>query len=520
LKKTPLDNISFFEHSNHHCLLNNISRGIERECLRINPDGFIAQTKHPPSLGASLTNPFITTDFSESMIEFITPVFNTPKKLIKFLNDLHVFTVKNIGEEQLWPLSMPCLQEKQHIPIADYGNSNNGKFKKLYRIGLHHRYGSNMQTISGIHYNFSMPKEFWPAYHSHLKSRKSIKDFKSECYLNLIRNVHQYGWLISYLFGASPSVCPHFISSKEQAEKMLLSENYKNLYLPYATSLRMSHLGYQNKASTQIAICHRNLDNYVEDLRLAVQTKDPNWEKLGIFQNGNRIQISDSILQIENEYYSSIRPKRKTLPNERPTTALLKRGVEYVEFRNVDINPFFAIGIGESQVKFLDIFLTWCLLRKSLSCNHETQTHQKYNQEMVVLSGRTKDLTLQSEKKEIKLVDWALEIFEELKIISILFNKATDDEYSETLKLYKTYLHNPEKTYSALLLKETLQESLLQLGLDKSNLYKNYFLQQKLTDDMHKIFTTAAIDSFNFQEKMEMGDTETFEDYINNYFEN
>jgi len=520
LKKTPLDNISFFEHSNHHYLLNNISRGIERECLRINPDGFIAQTKHPQSLGASLTNPFITTDFSESMIEFTTPVFNTPKKLVKFLNDLHVFTVQNIGEEQLWPLSMPCLQKNQNIPIAEYGNSNNGKFKKLYRIGLHHRYGSNMQTISGIHYNFSMPEEFWLAYQSHLKSQKSIMDFKSEGYLNLIRNVHQFGWLINYLFGASPSVCPNFITSKEQTKNMLLSDNHKNFYLPYATSLRMSHLGYQNKVSTQIAICHRNLDNYIEDLRLAVLTKDPNWEKLGIFKNGNRIQISDSILQIENEYYSSIRPKRRTLPNERPTTALLKRGVEYVEVRNVDINPFFAIGIGESQVKFLDIFLTWCLLRESLNCNHEAQTHQKYNQEMVVLYGRTKNLVLRREKKEIKLATWALEIFEELEIISNLFDKATDDGYSETIKLYKTCLDYPEKTYSANLLKETLQDSLFQLGLEKSNLYKNYFLQQKLTDDMHNLFTSSATNSFNLQEKMENDNSKSFEDYLNNYLKN
>jgi len=520
LKKTPLDNISFFEHAEHHCLLNHISRGIERECLRISPDGTIAQTRHPESLGTSLTHPFITTDFSESMIEFITPIFNTPKQLLKFLNDLHIFAVNNIGEEMLWPLSMPCLQKNQPIPIAEYGDSNIGKFKRLYRIGLHHRYGSNMQIISGIHYNFSMPEEFWPAYRNYLQNQKSIMDFKSDGYLNLIRNVHQYGWLISYLFGASPSVCPHFISSKKQTKDMILSDNYKNFYLPHATSLRMSHLGYQNNASTQIAICHRHLDSYVEDLRQAVQTKDPNWEKLGIFKNGNRIQISDSILQIENEYYSSIRPKRRTLPKERPTTALLKRGVEYVELRNVDINPFSAIGISESQVKFLDIFLTWCLLRKSLNCNHETQTHQKYNQEIVVLHGREKNLPLRKEKKEIKLSQWAIEIFKELEIISNYFDKATGDGYQETVKLYKTFLDDPEKTFSAHVLKETLKDSLFQLGLEKSNLYKDYFLHQDLSNDMQTFFTSSVANSFHLQKKLEEDNHETIEDYLNDYLKN
>jgi len=520
LKKAFIKNMNFFEDSDNLSFLGNISRGVERECLRIKPDGTIALTKHPQNLGASLTNPFITTDFSESMIEFITPVFNSPHKLIKFLNDLHVFTVQNIKEERLWPLSMPCLQENQTIPIAEYGNSNLGKFKRLYRIGLHHRYGSNMQIISGLHYNYSMPEDFWPAYQNHLQNQKAITDFKSDGYFNLIRNIHQYGWLISYLFGASPSVCPYFISTKAETQNMILSDNHKNLYLPYATSLRMSHLGYQNKASTQIAICHRHLDSYVEDLRQAVHTKDTRWEKLGIFNHGSRIQVSDSILQIENEYYSSIRPKRRTLPMERPTTALLRRGVEYVELRNVDINPFIATGISEVQVKFLDIFLTWCLLRKSLNCNHETQTHQKYNQEIVVLYGRSKDILLRREKNKIELSKWALEIFEELEILCNFFDKATGDEYFETLKFYKACLEDPARTCSAQLLEETLQDSLFQLGLEKSKLYRDYFLQQKLTEDMQNLFVFSAADSFNIKEKIEKDNSESFEDYLNNYLKN
>ena len=186
--------------------LKGIRRGIEKESLRVRPDGTLALTPHPAALGSALTHPHITTDFSESQLELITGVHASVEGCLEELTQIHQFVYRAIGDEMLWVASMPCgLPADEAIPIGRYGTSNVGRAKSVYRMGLAHRYGRRMQTISGIHYNFSMP------------------GVTNEGYFALIRNFRRHSWLLLYLFGASPAVCSSFVAGRAH-ELQQLSE--------------------------------------------------------------------------------------------------------------------------------------------------------------------------------------------------------------------------------------------------------------------------------------------------------
>ena len=148
-------------------LLTQIGRGIERECLRVTAEGTLAQTPHPRALGSALTHPSITTDYSEALLEFITPVSRDIDETLDILARIHGFVYRQLGDELLWSSSMPCIVSGDAgIPVARYGQSNVGRMKTVYRYGLGHRYGRLMQAIAGVHYNFSMPEAYWARAHA------------------------------------------------------------------------------------------------------------------------------------------------------------------------------------------------------------------------------------------------------------------------------------------------------------------------------------------------------------------
>ncbi|HEX4975680.1 MAG TPA: glutamate--cysteine ligase, partial [Pseudomonadales bacterium] len=187
--------------------LKQLRRGIEKESLRVTPEGRLAQTPHSKRLGSALTNPAITTDYSEALLEFITPAFPSVDETLAYLKKTHVFTYQNIENELLWVNSMPCIMgDDDGIPIAQYGTSNSGRMKTVYRNGLGYRYGRRMQTIAGIHYNFSFPDEFWQAFQVNEQNTQTLRDFASSSYFALIRNFQRFSPLLIYLFGASPAV--------------------------------------------------------------------------------------------------------------------------------------------------------------------------------------------------------------------------------------------------------------------------------------------------------------------------
>lgn len=379
------------------------NRGIERETLRVDAGGTLAKTPHPQGLGSALTHPSITTDYSESLLEFITSVHNSPDAALDELAQLHRFTYTQLPDEQLWPLSMPSvLPPETEIPIAWYGSSHVGRLKTIYRHGLWHRYGRVMQTIAGVHYNWSMPTEFWQDWAKRSGWEGDLQRFINEEYFALIRGFRRHSWLLLYLFGASPAIDRSF-AHKGHDELIALGED--TLYSPYATTLRMSDMGYSNNAQSSLYVCFNSLQTYSETLTEAIHTLYPKYQTIGTKVGDDYRQISANLLQIENEYYSDLRPKRVARTGEKPIHALNDRGVEYIEVRCLDIDPFSPSGVDKERMVFVDLFLFWCLVQDNPLVPKEECFLLRDNNLNVAAFGRDPDLMLNIRGEGIRLPD-------------------------------------------------------------------------------------------------------------------
>ncbi|MEJ0099683.1 MAG: glutamate--cysteine ligase [Pseudomonadota bacterium] len=341
------------------------SRGLERESLRVTPEGALAHTPHPQVLGSALTSEHITTDFSESLIEMVTPAFTQSWELLQYLCDLHQFVYQRLGDEMLWATSMPCpLANDAEVPTAYYGKSHVGRMKYVYREGLRNRYGALMQAISGVHFNYSFAPKFWEVYAALRGQGAGVTaDFRSASYFDLVRNYRRLGWIVLYLFGTSPVVGRDFLGDSTAGLERL---DARTAYGPYATSLRMSDIGYRNRNQAGVTVSLNGLDEYLRDLRRAVSTPHPAFEKIGLKRGDRWMQLSTSVLQIENEYYRPIRPKRVAKSGESPSSALRRGGVEYIEMRALDVSAFDPVGVNQTKLRFLEAFAALCLLKTSL----------------------------------------------------------------------------------------------------------------------------------------------------------
>jgi len=427
------------------------SIGLEKECLRVDVHGKLSQQPHPKSLGSALTNPFITTDFSEALLEFITPPEKSVPASLDWLKKIHQFVFSELGDESIWGASMPCIVAGEDgIPIAQYGSSNSGMMKTVYRRGLGHRYGKMMQAIAGVHFNYSVQEEFWPYYRALLKQDNvPLTDFVSEHYFNLIRNLKRFGWLVFYLFGASPAICKSFLSGQPGKLEKFDENTY---YLPYATSLRMGDIGYTNKKENETGVqaCYDNLPSYVNCLTKAIETPCPEYEKIGVKVDEEYRQLNANILQIENEYYSTIRPKQPLVKNEKPVRALAKRGVQYIELRSLDLNLYEPMGVGETQLYFLEALMLFCLLKESPEISKAEREMMDDNDSMVAHQGRNPLLTLRNDGKEVPLQSWGRELLEEMQpICEILDEQNETSAYSQALNSQKAAIEDASLTPSA-----------------------------------------------------------------------
>jgi glutamate--cysteine ligase len=498
-----------------------IRRGIERETLRVKPDGTLSQLDHPPALGAALTHPLITTDFSESLLEFITPAQTNIDVTIAQLTDIHRFALSNIADEQLGAGSMPCfIKHQDEIRLAYYGTSNVGRMKTVYRQGLKNRYGSMMQAISGVHFNFSVPTEFWQHYQTMLGDQSELADFMSEQYFGLIRNYKRYVWLIVYLFGASPALCKSFLQGRQSKYAFeLLGKG--TLYLPYATSLRMSDLGYTNSAQSALNVSYNNLPDYIKGLQQAITTPSTQYQGIGVKVDDTYQQLNTNILQIENEFYSTIRPKRTTQSGERPTCALAKRGVEYIEVRALDVNPFSPVGISAEQMRFLDVFLLYCLLQESPSMSAEEQDLADQNLRKVVTDGRRLNLELLDGATPRLMQDWAEQLFADLMPLAHWLDTAYGgDKYQAVIKHFYLSLLDPGKTFSGQLLaqlKASKQDN-SQFNLDLAALHQKTLLATEYQFYSETQFRQMATDSISAQQQIEQQDIVSFDNYLKQYF--
>lgn len=501
--------------------LTGIGRGIEREALRVLPEGKLSEQPHAYNIGSALTHPQITTDYSETLLEFITPVSFSPETAIAQLQDIQKFTLSQIDGELLWPLSMPCfVDDDDKIPLAQYGTSNIGKMKTTYRQGLKNRYGSMMQVISGIHFNFSFSQDFWLSLQKINKNTGALDDFISERYFALIRNYKRFCWLIPYLYGSSPAICSSFLQDKPQQLPFKKSES-GYLYLEYATSLRMSDLGYTNSAQSALQICYNSIESYIAGVQKAISLRSTEFAEIGVKVDGQYQQLNGNVLQIENELYAPIRPKRVAKSGEKPSEALQSRGVEYIEVRALDINPFVDTGISIEQIYFLDIFLTYCALLPNDGLDADIQQVYEANMDEVVLRGRDPALMLNDGDKEKSLPQWGNEIFTDLTRIALLLDKANNSsKYQQSIERELAKINDSCLTPSARILDlvVTQGQSLTQIALTAAAKYRESQLSSDYQFYDEKSFIASVDLSHQEQASIEANDKLSYDDFLNEYF--
>ncbi len=495
--------------------------GLEKESLRVSPEGAIATTAHPAPLGSALTHPYITTDYSEALTEFITPPLNNIPELLSSLRDTQLFAYQHLGDELLWAASMPCvLSGGENIPIAEYGASNIGAMKTVYRRGLGHRYGRMMQVIAGVHYNYSVPEQFWPIYQEMEQDKRPTRAFIDDAYLGLIRNLQRFGWLIPYLFGASPAICKSFLNGRATDFQELDPFTY---FEPYATSLRMGDIGYTNsrEAGVGIKANYDSLADYIASLRHAIRFPCPLWEKIGVKVDGRYEQLNANILQIENEYYSTVRPKQVPGLYEMPTQALSQRGVRYVELRSVDLNLFEPAGINEQQVRFLELFMLYCLLQDSPPINELEQQAIDDNLLKTAHQGRDPQLKLQRNGERIGLAEWGSELCDGMQAICEQLDMGEPTQpYQQVLTASQAVLLDPESTPSARVLRQMRQNSepFFHFAKRTSQEHKDYFCSLKLSADQQAFYERESLLSRQRQLEIEASDSHSFDEFLRRYF--
>lgn len=494
--------------------------GLEKEGLRVSPAGTVAATPHPPSLGSALTHPYITTDFSEALLELITPPTPRVSETLAWLADLHGFVYRHLGDETLWATSMPCIIEgARAIPLAVYGTSNAARMKTVYRRGLGNRYGRTMQAIAGVHFNFSFGDDFW-ALHQDLEEDASAPvHFRSECYMAMVRNLQRFGWLIPYLFGASPAVCRSFAQGRDTA---LTAFDATTLYAPFATSLRMGDIGYQNRQTegTGMKASYDSLDSYIRSLTWAIETPCPNYETIGVKVGARYEQLNANVLQIENEYYSTVRPKQITQWLEKPTLALRRRGVRYVELRSLDVDCFHPLGVAEEQLHFLEVFMLWCLLLESPRINARERQAIDRNQVQSAHRGREPGLELDRDGAAVPLLDWAAALLETMEPVAGLLDGLRGGDCGASLRVQQEKVKDPDLTPSARMLAgmrasgEGFHDFARRLSEDHAQRWRSHVLNPAREAELVHLVATSTCR----QAEIEASDDVDFDTFLARYF--
>ena len=497
----------------HPDILGKSLRGIEKEGLRVDTRGSLSERPHPAALGSALTHPRITTDYSEALLELITGTHTKVDSLMSELDEVHRVVASTLTDELMWNHSMPArLPADNQIPIGWYGTSNTGMIKHVYRRGLAERYGRTMQCIAGLHYNFSFDESFWELLNL---PQSTAQDRRSAGYISLIRNFTRYSWLLMYLFGASPALSKDFLRGKTGD---LMELDAQTMYLPHATSLRMSDLGYQNKAQSGLKLCYNDLKTFLARLYDAVTTPWPDYEVIGTHRNGEWIQLNTNVLQIENEFYSSIRPKRTTGPCERPITALAERGIQYIEVRCLDIDPTQATGISAQTARFVDAFLLFCALQESPPfADNGWCSESSANFSTVVKNGRQPGLMLTKLGQQISLKQWSDQLLDDIeRCAEVLDGALKEKSYKNSVLAQREKVADPSKTPSAQFLDQLISRkvSFHDWTLEQSRAHALQLKQTGLSPAELAVTQAQATQSLLEQQQIEASDEESFDDYV------
>ncbi|MBY6032962.1 glutamate--cysteine ligase [Marinobacter daepoensis] len=494
-------------------------KGVEKEGLRVDANGFIAQTPHPEALGSALTHPRITTDYSEALLELITPVFDSTEAMLGALRDTHRYVQQNLNDEVFWAASMPCeIEGDASIPIAEYGSSNIGRLKHVYRQGLAVRYGRIMQSIAGAHYNLSLPDSFWRKWQELVGNNDSLKDFKSDQYFWLIRNFRRRSWLLMLLFGSSPALDASFVAGVQHGlarfdDRTWVGQN--------AASLRMGDLGYHNNAQASLNICFNELRTYTRTLDRAIHTNWPAYEAIGTQRDGEFIQINTSVLQIENEYYSAVRPKRTAERGEKPIQALDARGVEYIEVRCLDLDPFSPIGVNREQIDFLDLFLLDCLLSDSPRIGDDECERLDDNFKDVVAHGRLPSLSLCRGGRREPVGSAAQELLDRLQPLAELLDQWSGaGAYTSALSAQRAKLEGEDWSVPSVRVLEAMTSSGLghrDWVMSISRKHQETLRSETMAADVLADYRDMGLASLDEQKAHEAADRQSFPEFLENY---
>ncbi|KPJ90018.1 MAG: glutamate--cysteine ligase [Gammaproteobacteria bacterium SG8_11] len=519
--KTAEQRLNRIINSREEDLFHESQFGLEKESLRVSDQGKIAQTPHPAALGSALTHPYITTDYSEALLELITPPLASISAALEFLQQTHQFVYSKLGNEILWSTSMPCIVTGEaSIPIAYYGESHAGVMKTVYRRGLGYRYGKMMQVIAGVHFNYSLSDKFWRVYQDLEQDSRPLQDFISHSYFCMMRNLQRFGWLIPYLFGASPAVCKSFL--KGVPTKLEQFDEY-TYYEPYATSLRVGDIGYQNykEGKSGIKANYDDLDAYIKSITHAIETLCPEYEKIGVKVDGQYRQLNANLLQIENEYYSSIRPKQLTGREEKPSLALKRRGVRYLELRSLDVNVYHPLGVHEQQLHFLEAFLIFCLLHDSPAISSDERNAIDKNLSTTAHRGRQPGLQLNRNNQAVSLSAWGQEICQAMESLCETLDEMKQvSVYSAALQAQLSLLHDADETPSAKILAEMRREkeAFFPFSMRYSQKHYHYFHSLELPSDIETLFGEETEKSMQQQRYLESAQEVSFDEYLERYF--
>ncbi|HEY8520358.1 MAG TPA: glutamate--cysteine ligase [Gammaproteobacteria bacterium] len=512
------ERIAWLRRPGNAALVRHGLRGVEKESLRVDADGRLSQRPHPKALGAALTHPHITTDYSEALLELVTPPQRHNWQTLAFLCDLHAFIVRRLDGELMWPASMPCVLDPEHrIPIARYGSSNLGRMKTVYRRGLGYRYGRAMQAIAGVHFNYSPPGDLWAALREREGGDAPEPAFKSAGFMGLVRNYRRLAWLPTYLFGASPALCKSF---RPEGHELLQELDGSTWYAPYATSLRMSGLGYRNKTQARLSISANSLEEYVAGLTAALTTVEPSYAAIGVLVDGDYRQLNANILQIENEYYSAIRPKPAKDNKARPVAALRERGVEYVEVRTLDLSPADPVGVNQAELRFLESLLLYCLLAPSPPLTAEEQARIEARDLLVAAEGRRPGLRVPWSEGERTLAEAGLPVLDGVEQVAELLDEGGEG-YAAAVRAAREALRDPDATPSAALLRDLEREGqgFFAYALALARRHRDYFAALPAATAAEDRLAALAAASLQEAEALEAADEVPFDEYLRRHFE-
>ena len=405
--------------------------GIEKENIRVDNRGMIAQTPHPAAFGDKLGHPYITTDFSESQVEMITPPLPSIPQAMGFLETIHDIVSLELKDEYLWPQSIPpILPDEEEIPIAHYANG--GRKEKEYREKIAAKYGRKMQVLSGIHFNISLDETLLRTLHQNSAPGISFEEFRENAYLKIIRQMLRLRGLYVLIFGSSPVVDPSF-ELKCRSFPVYLTTKTRGL------SLRNSCFGYGN-----------------------IEALYPDYSSAKGYLQSVAEMVEEGSISASKELYASVRPK----------FSIGKETISYFEARFLDINPLSKIGVTPEMLHFLHWMTIYGLLTEETdNFAAEYQSIASKNYENISLYGLDENVRLSTrEGAEMNALDEARRvIFEMQNLYSSL--EIDQPDYFEALEYSLDRVNHPEKRDVQKILTIIDKKGFIQFHIEKAKEY-------------------------------------------------